>query len=236
MKRSNMIVALGLAVFVVGAAATWFVLRDSDSGASASTGNATVLYAAQAIPAGTSGSTAVDQGMVKTKSVPASAATGALRSPSQLAGKTASSAVAEGVVLTSDEFPQAQTAGGVLKIPDGKTALAIGMDYMPGVAGFAQAGDRVDIFGVSKEVGEGGAARLVLQGTEVLRVSAPTVAAGANGGKSAVFVLAVTPPEAEQVIYLSTFQSIYFSLVPRDQAPVPGTPGSGQPDALTLLP
>jgi Flp pilus assembly protein CpaB len=233
MKRSNMIVALGLAVFVVGAGATYFVLKDKDSGASAAT-NATVLYAAQAIPAGTSGSNALNEGKVKTKTVEASAATGALTDPSQLVGKTAASAVPEGLVLTATQFPQTQTVSGALKIPDGKTALAVQLGYIPGVAGFAQAGDRIDIFGISSN--GGGGTRLVLQNTEVLNISAPTVTAGAPAGGEPVYLLAVSPTEAEQVIYMATFHKLYFSLVPRDQAPVPGTPGSGQPDALTLLP
>ena len=44
-KRSNLIVTLGLAVFIVGAAATYLVVRNSDDGTVAGAGKATVLVA-----------------------------------------------------------------------------------------------------------------------------------------------------------------------------------------------
>ena len=237
MKRSNLIVALGLAVFIVGAAATYLVLREDDSGAAPAAGETAVLYAAQAIPAGTGGSAALERGLVKTKNVEADARpAGALTDPSQLTGKTAVAAIAEGSVLTSEQFPQAQTRLGTLKIPQGKTALALKLGHIQGVAGFAQAGDRIDLFGVLKEGSPGGKAQLVMQNTEVLSVSAATASPGQPTVGEPIFLLAVNPTEAERLVYLTTFQSLYFSLVPRDQAPVPATPGSGRPDALKLRP
>ena len=52
-KRSNLIVTLGLAVFIVGAAATYLVVRNSDDGTTAGAGKVTVLVADKPIPAGT---------------------------------------------------------------------------------------------------------------------------------------------------------------------------------------
>lgn len=236
MKRSNVIVALGLAVFVVGAAATYFVLRGDDSSQAAPAANQTaVLIAAKPIPAGTTGSKALEQGMVDTKTVNTSSApAGALTNPQDIVGKTAVSSIAEGSFLTTDQFPQPQTGIGTLDIPDGLTALAIQLDYIQGVAGFPRSGDRIDIYGVIKTGGQE-KAQLVMQNTEVLSVSTPTVAAGQPADLSPVFLVAVTPPQAEKLVYLTTFQSLYFSLVPRDAAPVPATPGVGLPDALKQL-
>src|SRR4051812_23293871 len=62
-RRSNVIVILGLAVFIVGAAAPSFLVRDSGGSNSSSasvSGGVPVLYAAGNIPAGTSGSSALD--------------------------------------------------------------------------------------------------------------------------------------------------------------------------------
>lgn len=118
-KRSNLIVTLGLAVFIVGAAATYLVVRDSGGGTpTAGVGKVSVLVADKAIPAGTQGATAVNQGMVKTKVVPDSARPAtALTDVSQLAGKTVTLGVAEGQILTSDQFQTAQTRIGTLKSP-----------------------------------------------------------------------------------------------------------------------
>ena len=238
-KRSNLIVTLGLAVFIVGAAATYLVVRSSDDGASSSANKVSVLVAAKPIPAGTTGTNIVAQGMVKTKGVDAGAKPAtAITDASQLAGKTVTLGVAEGQVLTLDQFQQAQTRIGTLKIPDGKTALALQLANVPGVAGFAGAGDHINIYGVIKPGSDPknpqGAAHLILQNTEVLNVNGTTLAAaqGQPGGTGLVYLLAVTAAEAERLIYLSTFEQLYFSLVSKDAPAVGATPGSSIADAL----
>jgi len=240
-KRSNLIVTLGLAVFIVGAAATYLVVRNSDGGstATASAGKVSVLVAAKPIPAGTTGATAVSQGMVKSKSVdPAAKPATAITDSSQLAGKTVTLGVSEGEILTTDQFQAAQTRIGTLKIPDGKTALALQLANVPGVAGFAGAGDHINIYGVVKPGDDpknpAGLVHLILQNTEVLNVNGATLAAaqGQPGGAGLVYLLAVDPNQAEHLIFLTSFEQMYFSLVSKDAAPVPGTPGSSMADAL----
>jgi pilus assembly protein CpaB len=238
-KRSNLIVTLGLAVFIVGAAATYLVVRSSDDGTTSSANKVSVLVAAKPIPAGTTGTNIVTQGMIKNKAVDAGAKPAtAISDPSQLAGKTVTLGVSEGQVLTLDQFQQAQTRIGTLKIPEGKTALALQLANVPGVAGFAGAGDHINIYGVVKPGSDPklpqGAAHLILQNTEVLNVNGTTLAAaqGQPGGTGLVYLLAVTAVEAERLIYLSTFEQLYFSLVSKDSAPVGATPGSSIADAL----
>jgi len=239
-KRSNLIVTLGLAVFIVGAAATYLVVRNSDSGgATAGAGKVSVLVADKPIPAGTTGASAVNGGLVKSKGINVAAKpANAITDVSQLAGKTVTLGVSEGEILTTDQFQAAQTRIGTLKIPDGKTALAIQLANVPGVAGFAGAGDHINIYGVMK-AGEdpkfpNGQVHLVMQNTEVLNVNGATLAAaqGQPGGAGLLYLLAVSAPEAERLIYLSTFESLYFSLVSKDAGPVPGTPGASLTDAL----
>ena len=238
-KRSNLIVTLGLAVFIVGAAATFLILRDSgEETATAGPGRVTVLVADKPIPAGTQGSTAASQGMVKSKVVAETAKPpAALTDVSQLAGKTVTLGVAEGQVLTTDQFQTAQTRIGTLKIPDGKTAIAVQLANVPGVAGFAGAGDRINVYGLVKPGAPGmpnGGSHLIMQNTEVLNVNGTTLAAaqGQPGGTGLVYLLAVSPPEAERLAYLTTFEQLYFSLVAKDAAPVGATPGSSIADAL----
>ncbi len=239
-KRSNLIVTLGLAVFIVGAAATYLVVRNSDDGSTTTgAGRVSVLVADKPIPAGTTGAAAVSQGLVKGKAIDTSARPAtALTDVSQLAGKTVTLGVSEGEILTADQFQAAQTRIGTLKIPDGKTALAMQLANVPGVAGFAGAGDHINIYGVIKPGSDpknpAGAAHLIMQNTEVLNVNgAPLAAAqGQPGGTGLLYLVAVNPAEAERLIYLSTFESLYFSLVSKDAAPVPGTPGASITDAL----
>lgn len=243
-KRSNLIVTLGLVVFIVGAAATFLVLRNDDDQASAApgSGRVSVLVASKPIPAGTNGGSVLDSGLVKSKVVAESAKpANALTDPTQLAGRTAILGLSEGQILTSDQFQQAQTRIGTLKIPEGKTALAVQLANVPGVAGFAGAGDRINVYSVVKaspETRGAPAVRLVMQNTEVLNVNGASLAAdqGQPGGAGLVYLLAVTADQAERLVYLTSFEQLYFSLVSKDQAPVGGTAGASINDALKMLP
>ncbi len=239
-KRSNLIVTLGLVVFIVGAAATYLVVRSGDGGgATSSAGKVPVVVAEKAIPAGTTGTAVVTQGMIKTKNVDAGAKPAtAVTDASQLAGKTVTLGISEGQILTLDQFQVAQTRIGTLKIPEGKTALALQMANVAGVAGFVGAGDKVNIYGVLKPDSDPknpqGATHLIMSNTEVLNVNGANLVAaqGQPGGTGLVYLLAVTPTEAERLIYMSSFQQLYFSLVAKDAAAVGPTPGASIADAL----
>jgi pilus assembly protein CpaB len=236
-KRSNLIVSLGLAVFVAGAAATFLVVRNSDDDSKVAGPAAQVLYAAKTIPSGTSGSAAVDQGLVKTRSISASAKPpSALTDPSQLAGRTASVSVPEGAVITAEQFAVPQTRLGTVKIPAGKTALAVQLGFVPGVAGFVGSGDRIDVYGLMGEGPGAPSAKLIMQNTEVLSVTPSGATAQAAGSEvKPIFLLAVSPQEAERLAFLTTFQQLYFSLVPKDAPPSGPTPGTASADALKQL-
>ena len=100
------------------------------------------------------------------------------------------------------------------------------------MAGFAGTGDRVDVFGVSQGTEAGGSrVQLVMQAVEVLNVNGTGLPAvqGMADGPSLVYLLAVTPGEAERLIYLGEFAKLYFDLVPKDEPPVV-TPGVGADD------
>ena len=176
-KRSNLIVTLGLAVFIVGAAATYLIVRSGDGGGAASSaGKVPVVVADKPIPAGTTGTAVVTGGMIKTRNVDATAKPAtAVTDPSQLAGKTVTLGITEGQILTLEQFQVAQTRIGTLKIPEGKTALALQMANVAGVAGFVGAGDKVNIYGVVKPDTDPkkrhGATHLILSNTEYLNVN-----------------------------------------------------------------
>ncbi len=233
--RSKLTLFLGLTLAAVGAAVTVVTVRGRSSDAGGD--GVAVLYAAKPIPAGTTGANAASQGLVRMKEIPAATQPpDALTDVSQLAGRTATEPLNPGTVLTGERFPPAQTRIGSVRIPAGKTALALLMNNVPGVAGFAGAGDKVNVFGVSKGGEDGAAVRLILQNVDVLNVNGTTLAPtpGKPDGPGLVFLLAVLPEEAERLIYLSAFEQLYFSLVPKDQPPVPTTPGVDARGALGI--
>lgn len=230
-KRSKLLFSLGSVIAVVGA----YLVYQTMTSRSGSSGGVSVLTAVKPIPAGTTGATAAGQGLVANKRVPISAKPpNALSQVSQLAGKTAVEAIPPGTVLTEDRFPVSQTRIGTLRLPPDKIAVALQMANVPGVAGFAGAGDRIDIFGVSRQGSSGPGVRLVLQDVEVLNVNGTVLAPGAGQpeGKPLVFVVAVSPSDAERLVYLTSFEQLYFGLIPKDHAPVRPTPGVDSDDVL----
>ena len=106
-----------------------------------------------------------------------------------------------------------------VKIPNGKEALEVQLPAVQGLAGYTKVGDRVNVYGTFKDKQPNAAvkgpplAKLVLSNVEVL--------SAVNNGANVTYVLAVNPNEAEQVIYLSSFEGIWLTLV-RDGAPVVG--------------
>jgi Flp pilus assembly protein CpaB len=106
-----------------------------------------------------------------------------------------------------------------VKIPNGKEALELQLPAVQGLAGYAKTGDRVNVYGTFKDKQPNAAvkgpplAKLILSNVEVL--------SAVNNGANATYVFAVNPNEAEQMIYLSSFEAIWLTLV-RDGAPVVG--------------
>jgi Flp pilus assembly protein CpaB len=126
--------------------------------------------------------------------------------------------------------PAAATPTG-FTIPDGKQAVAVQVPFVAGLAGFAKAGDLVNVYGNLEK----GATdppppltRLLLPGVQVLAVSAP--GPGSEGG-NATYVLALDAAQAEQAIFFAKFESLWLTLVPKGQ-PKPQTSGRSYKNAF----
>ena len=141
-------------------------------------------------------------------------------------GDTAATSSAEdaptvSVAPAAETTPAATVAE--VKIPAGKEALELSVPAVQGLAGYTKAGDRVNVYGTFKDRQPNSTAKgvplakLVLSNVEVL--------AATNNGANVTYVFAVNPTEAEQLIYLSSFEGVWLTLA-RDGAPVVGgTPG-----------
>lgn len=173
-NRSTALIAIGAAVFVVGAALTFVLVRDDDDKVTASA--PTVQSSGE--------STAAAQ--------PAAPGTPAV------------------------------------KVPSDKEAVAVQIATIPGLAGYAKVGDRVNVYGVFKDRQPNAAAKgvpltkLVLPDASVLAVTSPP--AGAEGGTT-TYLLAVNPGDAEKVIYLASFEGMWLSITADGAPAIGGTPG-----------
>lgn len=178
-KRPNLLVMLGLAVFVLGTAMVLLVVRDDGGDEAAAAGPRT-----RGGPVAAGDATAVP--------IPAA--------PEPVA------------------------------IPDGKRGVAVRTGFVPGVAGYVSAGDHVDVYAAMSKQAPA-RVELVLPDVEVLDVSievAPRRSTGEEGerpsGSEITYLLALDPVQAERVIFLTTNESLYLTLVPKGAPPV-GTPG-----------
>ena len=104
------------------------------------------------------------------------------------------------------------------KIPAGENAVAIPMDYFAGVAGYVRPGDKVNVYAfvnkdcVTKDFPA--AVKLIQSNVQVLEVLGAAPAASGTPGS---FLLALTPQQAEQILYFQHFGSMYMSLTTNNE-------------------
>jgi Flp pilus assembly protein CpaB len=136
---------------------------------------------------------------------------------------TTSTTLQAGTVVVNAAPTAAPTS---FTIPEGKQALAVQLPFVGGLAGYAKAGDTVNIYGILDANAPGitpppPVAKLMLPGIQVLTVTGP--GPGSDAG-NATYLLAVDAAQAEQIIFFSKFQSMWLTLAPKGQ-PNPQTPG-----------
>lgn len=226
----------GVVLLVAGGGGAAY-LATREQAVDASAGKVALYYAVTPVQTGTAASVALANGSIRSKAVlPEERPADAVTDATQLSGRIAGATIEAGTTITTAMFPAPQTRIGTVVIPPGKRALAMEIGPLAGVAGFVGAGDLIDVYGIVKE---GGATppgvRLVLQSVEVLSVNGaglPTVQ-GQPGSPNLIYLLAVTPVDAERLIYLNEFEKLYFDLVPKGEGPV-RTPGTGAAGALAV--
>ena len=144
------------------------------------------------------------------------------------AASTTTTTIQAGTVVVNAAAPAAPTS---FTIPEGKQAVAVQVPFVAGLAGYAKAGDRVNVYG---NVEKGAispippATKLILPGVEVLAVTGP--APGAETG-NATYLLALDAAQAEQAIFFARFESVWLTLVPKGQPPAQ-TSGRSYTNAL----
>jgi Flp pilus assembly protein CpaB len=242
-NRSNLLVLIGIAFFVVGGIIVYVVTNGDDGGTSNAVQETTVVVATHDIPAGTKASEEIKSGGLKEQHVAIGALVpGAVQSIQQL----------EGATLIQDFADNQQILGSGVQalkrgydLPDGYEAVAVKLSFAQGVAGYVNAGDQVNLYGVYN----GGVdapsprAELLLTNVRVLDTSLTIPTNGVQqdastraAGNDVYYLLAVKPEDAERIIYDTSFQALYASLVNDDAAPAGPTPGQSGDSILAVEP
>lgn len=229
-KKSNTLLMIGTLAFLLGAALVLGALRGGTSAKASDKVGSTVLVAKKAIPAGTTGDVAVQQGLVVVRDVkPADRAGDALSSTADLAGRTLDVAIAPGEQLRTSLLRPPALRAASIKIPDGKQGVAVQLPFVAGGAGYIAAGDHVNVYGNFTKDEATPITKLILGNVQVLDVSsevAPRVTGSEDrpAGTTVTYLLALDPNEAEQVIYLASNAQAWLALV-GNAAPLPASSG-----------
>lgn len=238
-SRSNLLVLLGIAFFVVGGIIAYLITSDDDDGGSGAAEQVKVVVATTDVSAGDLADDLIEENKLREVEIDAGQLVpGAIGSLAQLEGATFTQNFAENQQVTQVGV---QLPNRTFEIPEGFDAVAVQLDFVPGVAGYVSPGDRINLYATI----EGTRAELVLTNVEVLDVdvtipprrgAATDPAAGGTGTRASseavTYLLALRPDDVEKAVFLTEFQGLYASLVPDEAAPAGPTPGR---DAGSIL-
>jgi Flp pilus assembly protein CpaB len=236
-RRSNLLVLLGIAFFVVGGVIVFLLTGDEDSD-EPEAAPVTVVVPTQAVPAGALADELIEAGSLKTVEVPpAQLSPGAVQSLNQLEGATFVQGFAADQQITTTGL---QMRSRTFEVPEGYEAVAVQIDFVGGAAGYDDTGDRINLYGViTTAAGEAPVPRaeLLLTNVEVLDVNltipprrgtstdASTTGAARAGGSDVTYLLALRTADVEKVIYTTEVEALYATLTAKDAPPAGPTAG-----------
>jgi pilus assembly protein CpaB len=148
LTRRILTIALAIVMAVIGVVVVLIYVRGADQRAIAGQQAVTVLVAAQQVPAGTTASAALSEGLLSSQKLPAqSVPFDAVRSITpDLKGLVLSSDLPSGQLLLRPILVTAVQAATGLPIPSGKVAVTILMCVQKAVAGYVHAGSTIAVF------------------------------------------------------------------------------------------
>jgi pilus assembly protein CpaB len=237
MQSRVLAILIAVVLALVATAALVVYVNGADRRAISDQSPRMVWVATTAIPAGTSGLTAINTKRIKQVEVPTkSIVPGAVLSLTQIQNRYAAVDLEAGEQLLQKRWVGAEdVAGGrLLPIESGHQALAIGLDAVRQVAGFVTPGDKVSLVLTMKR-GDRDRSQFLIQDVQVLAVGNTALAnaaaqggARANQGKGqvAAVTLSVREQDVEQVVYAAEHGSIYMTLLAQDAKPLPKTGGA----------
>jgi pilus assembly protein CpaB len=129
-----------------------------------------------------------------------------------LAGEQITTARLQG---STEELP-----GGVLGIPKGFEAISVSLDVPRVIAGVVQTGDHVKIFATFTQGGQRAAIEVpvtvnLVKDAQVLKVDHPPVdtSGAATGSGSSTITLALTPKDAQRLVFAQETGTVWLSLL-----------------------
>lgn len=241
-RRANVLVLLGLAVVVIGGGLVFLTTRGNAKGGGPAKTVPVVVVKAP-VDKGTTTDDLVSSGRLEITNVaPSKKAATAVTSTDGLSGQITIRSLKAGDQLTTDALRTRSLRTQAISIPKGKTGVSVTLPFTAAGGGYAGAGDTIDIYTYQSPEDPGTPAaitKLLVPDVQVLDVSqqvAPAVdttgvTTAANGattpraeGENVTYLLALSPADAEHVIFATSFNHLYFTIAPNGDGPAK-TPG-----------
>lgn len=251
MARRTLLLIAAIVLAAVGTTLVFFYVNGINDRAIADQRPTRVLVAKLLVPAGTTGSAAAAAGSFELKSFPQNAvAAGAIADVTPINALVAKAPIFPGEQILLDKFGAPGTTQ-VVPIPAGKVAMSVQLSDPARVAGFVAPGAHVAIYatvdgaqvpGTTPSPGAPGnqataatVTAVLLPEVEVVAVGAtsvvPTTRTDTTGAQQTeqipktILTLAVSPHDAQKVIWASQQGELYFALV-TDESGVKKGPGT----------
>lgn len=241
MSRRTIALVVSIVLAAVAAVALVSYVQSVENKNTKNKQQVNVFVAKAVIPQGTSGDSAISQGLIKQIQVPQEARTdGAINTLDQIKGKVAQVDIQTNEQIIAARFSApgtigAQGATGAVRlgVPPNLQAISIQVGIPPGVAGFIQVGDSVSVIAdvnIQLPNGQtsGQIAGYVAQDVKVLAIGQLQTVQVANGGQTqqaqqtsnqVLVTLAVNPIQAQRLVLGTLDGQLYFTIVPAGQKP-----------------
>ncbi|HEX2259068.1 MAG TPA: Flp pilus assembly protein CpaB [Actinomycetota bacterium] len=242
-KRSTTVTAVGVVVALLGMLLVFIYTGRIKARAGAGLGpSASAFVATSDIPVGTSWEAMAD--MIAKQEIPGGLRPSTAVSKSgQVAGKTSIQAISKGEVLTTTQFSAATS--GSIDIPKGHNAVTINLAPPQGVGRYIQPGARANVFASFKTIpgstnpAEGAVTKLLLTNVRVLanqpagEGDEKSATATPSGTGEILLTLALTPDQAEKLIFAKENGSLWLGLMRPGDAPA--APSTGRTFRTALI-
>ena len=236
-NRRTLLAAAAILLAAAAGMGVYFYVSGADNRAESKVQTVEAFVAVRDIPKGTTGDSALAQGLIApARTLRGSVPPSAVSDSSLLTGKVAAATIQARQLITDSSFvAPAQGGGGSLAASIGGkdlVAVTVNVGAPQAVANQIAPGDRVDL------ISGGDAGTYLYRGVKVLAIGTETAAtaAGGNGQPSAgaassgLITFEVTPDQALTIVNASRAGGIYLTLQPLSATAAAGStvPASGR--------
>jgi pilus assembly protein CpaB len=232
MKRGGVALVVAVLLAVAAAASVFLYVNSVKQRAETGGGTVAVVVSKEDIPANIDLDPLIADGVFEMRSVLRDdLVQGSLTDLYQLEGQRTAYPILAGEQIAAARLQGAlQAAGGALGIPAGEQAVALTLEPQRVVGTALQQGDNVTVYGTFAMTGErpersSVQTRTLVPETQVLAIALPESSTAGSSG-SATVTLALTPEEAQVIIFAQERGTIWLSLLPPNQAGVAQPPTS----------